>query len=189
MLSKKRVRTKLNRRTKSKRISKSRKLNKKRVNRVSSKQRGGVKRRRTKKSKKKSQKGGGIVTAHVRKLDLRKQIGELSLQYAQKKSLLDMLEQSPEQVDKVEQIIKQIQTGKTFEDAMEIVEATEKLPETYKTAPPFLENAPCKGLNEKDNNECSKFIEEESCIEQKPYSRGGTHLGTKQKCKWTPADN
>lgn len=54
MLSKKRVRTKSNTRTKSKRLTKSRKFNKKRVNRVSTKQRGGVKRRRTKKS----QKGG-----------------------------------------------------------------------------------------------------------------------------------
>lgn len=121
MLSKKRVRTKLNTRTKSKRITKSRKLNKKRVKRVSTKQRGGVKRRRTKKSKKKSQKGGSAFAIAKKKLDLKIQIDELP--YAQRKPLLDMLEKSPEQV---EQIIKQIQEGKSFEEAVAEVEASQQ---------------------------------------------------------------
>jgi hypothetical protein len=123
------------------------------------------------------------------KFDLTTKINLLPILDWQKQKLLGMLEQSTEQV---KQIIHQIQDEKkTFDDAMVFVEAAQQLPETYKQDPAFSENAPCKGIidTEDYNNFCSKFKEQESCIEPKPYSRGGTPLGNKQKCKWTPSGN
>ena len=90
-----------------------------------------------------------------------------------------MLKQSPEQV---EQGTTKIQEGKPFEEAM-----SQTLP-NYNQPPAFSEKAPCKGLNEKDNNECSKFIEENHVL-NKNHTPGEALLREQKKCRWTPDEN
>jgi hypothetical protein len=200
MLSKKRVRTKSNTRTKSKRITKSRKFNKKRVKRVSTKQRGGVKRRRTKKSKKKSQKGGNFKIKRL-KFEIMTKINLLPILDWQKQELLGKFEQSPEQAGKVEQIIQKIQEGKSFEDAMAAVEETEQLP--YYNHPPS-ENGKCeekeivlgKGHKILSKINCKQITKETDCEEHKVTIQRPQNMyaPTQQNptfeikaCKWTPA--
>jgi gamma-glutamylcysteine synthetase len=102
----------------------------------------------------------------------------------QKQELLDMFKQYPEQVEQVEQIITKINNGEEYETAMAAV--SEQLP-NYNNPP--SENAPCKGLNEKDNNFCSQINDKESCsnAQQQVYRDRVLYAGTKQRCKWTPA--
>ena len=188
MLSKKRVRTKSNTRTKSKRITKSRKFNKKRVKRVSTKQRGGVKRRRTKKSKKKSQKGGNFKIKRLR-FEIMTKINLLPILDWQKQELLDMFKQYPEQVEQVEQIITKINNGEEYETAMAAV--SEQLP---KYNHPPSENGKCEGWYAKDT-ECENIINQTDCetktkltnLTLREIDMGQTVPGKSRQCKWTPA--
>ena len=91
MLSKKRFKTKSRTKSNTRKLS-----NKKRVKRVSTKQRGGVKRRRTKKSKKKSQKGGSNVvrtqTAQIEENSLETELQKLyPTEFESKKTQLETL--------------------------------------------------------------------------------------------------